>query len=60
MSNHNETSRLTAILLPPTIVALGAIEIYLIPPQLQILLVVWVVASIPVGVLFGHCVLSEK
>jgi hypothetical protein len=30
------------------------------PSELRIALTVWTLASFPIGVLFGHCVLSEE
>jgi hypothetical protein len=43
--------------------ALMAISIFLLrllPGQLLTLLAAWILASFPIGVLFGHCVLSEE
>jgi hypothetical protein len=30
-----------------------------IPTEVRVVLIVWTLASFPIGVLFGHCVLSE-
>jgi hypothetical protein len=43
--------------------ALLVISIFLLrllPCQLPTLLTAWILASFPIGVLFGHCVLSEE
>jgi hypothetical protein len=31
-----------------------------LPGQLLTILTAWILASFPIGVLFGHCVLSEE
>jgi hypothetical protein len=51
---------LISVLGPPVGVVASAYGIYLLPADLQVLLLAWVLASLPIGVLFGHCVLSEE
>ena len=34
--------------------------LHLLPGQMLIFLIVWTFASFPIGVLIGHCVLSEQ
>jgi hypothetical protein len=49
-----------SVLVPPAIMAITALLLVLMPSEVWIALTVWTVASFPIGVLFGHCVLSEE
>lgn len=52
--------RLVSLAIPPVVAALLVWLLLLLPASLVYVLIVWVVASFPVGVLLGHCCLSEE
>jgi hypothetical protein len=60
METHEQSMGLVSILGPPVVVVASACGFYLLPVQAEALLLVWTLASLPIGVLFGHCVLSEE
>jgi len=45
---------------PPAVVVISSVLLYFLPGEVLILLTAWVLASFPIGVLIGHCVLSEE
>jgi hypothetical protein len=59
MGRHNESPGVVSVLGPPAIVAITAFLLILIPNEVRVILTVWTLASFPIGILFGHCVLSE-
>jgi len=59
MRSEHDTPGLIAILGPPTIVAGVVVLLHMLPNQVLIILTAWTLASFPIGVLVGHCVLSE-
>jgi CBS-domain-containing membrane protein len=60
MGTREQSMRLVSILGPPVVVVASAYAFYLLPVQAETLLLIWMLASLPIGVLFGHCVLSEE
>jgi hypothetical protein len=60
MPSQDEPPGLIASLGPPVLVALGVVLLHLLSPQVLTILVAWTLASFPIGVLIGHCVLSEE
>jgi hypothetical protein len=60
MGSQDEPLGLGSILGPPAIVAITACLLLLLPSEVQVVLTVWTLASFPIGVLFGHCALSEE
>jgi hypothetical protein len=58
MGRRDESPGVVSVLGPPAIVAITAVLLVLIPSELRIVLTVWTLASFPIGVLFGHCMLS--
>jgi hypothetical protein len=59
MERKDESPGVVSILGPPAIVAAAALFLILLPSELRLILTVWTLLSFPIGVLFGHCVLSE-
>jgi hypothetical protein len=60
MRSENEPFGLTAILGPAALVATGIFVLQLLPAQILDVLTAWTLASFPIGVLIGHCALSEE
>jgi hypothetical protein len=60
MWSENEPPGVIAILGAPAVVALGAYVLHLLPNEVLAILTVWTLSSFPIGVLIGHCVLSEE
>jgi hypothetical protein len=56
----DEPPGLVSALGPPTVVAITAMLLIFVSNEVRIALTVWTLASFPIGVLFGHCVLSEE
>jgi hypothetical protein len=59
MEEGEESPGVVSVLGPPAIVAITALLLIVIPTEVRVVLIVWTLASFPIGVLFGHCVLSE-
>lgn len=60
MGERDGSPRIASILGPPGLVAAGVFVLHMLPNELLTLLTVWVLVSFPIGVLIGHCALSEK
>lgn len=60
MCGEDKPVGMVSILGPPAVVAAGIFMLHLLPSELLMFLTVWVFASFPIGVLIGHCVLSEE
>jgi hypothetical protein len=60
MRKLNEAPGIVSVLVPPAIIVLTAILLALVPIEVTIVLAVWTLASFPIGMLFGHCVLNEE
>nr|WP_294501477.1 hypothetical protein [uncultured Rhodopila sp.] len=59
MGRKDDQSGLLAVtgLLGVAVVSFGAAR--LLPHEVASVLVAWILASLPIGMLFGHCALSE-
>jgi hypothetical protein len=51
---------LIAILGTPVLMVVSMVILHLLPREVLTILVTWILASFPIGVLIGHCVLSEE
>jgi hypothetical protein len=60
MQSENEPLGLTTILGPAALVAIGVFVLHLLPAQILNVLTAWTLVSFPIGVLIGHCALSEE
>jgi hypothetical protein len=60
MRRHAESPGFVSVLVPPAIVALAVIVLALMPIEVIVILAIWTLASFPIGILFGHFVLSEE
>jgi hypothetical protein len=60
MGIDEESPGTVSVRVPSLIVAITALVLVVMPSELRIALTVWTLASFPIGVLFGHCVLSEE
>jgi hypothetical protein len=60
MESDDEPLRLTAIFGTPALVAASIFALHLLPSEVLPFLIVWILASFPIGVLIGHCALSEE
>jgi hypothetical protein len=49
-----------AILVTPALMAASVFVLRLLPCDVWTFLTVWILASLPIGVLLGHCMLSEE
>ena len=45
---------------PPLILATCVVVLHLLPGEVVTVLAAWMLASFPIGVLIGHCALSEQ
>jgi hypothetical protein len=60
MWNEDEPLGSTAIFGPPAMLVVGIILLHFLPSEVLTFLTVWVLASFPIGILIGHCALSEE
>lgn len=60
MEREHKPLRLTAILGTPALVAASIFSLHFLPSEVLTFLIVWFLASFPIGVLIGHCALSEE
>jgi hypothetical protein len=60
MGKDKKSPDTVSVLGPPLIVAITALLLLVMPSELRIALTVWTLASFPIGILFGHCVLNEE
>jgi hypothetical protein len=60
MRTRYESPGLTAVIVPPAIVAASVFVLHFLPNEVLAILTVWTLASFPIGVLVGHCALSEE
>jgi hypothetical protein len=60
MRSEDASSGLIGIFGPPLIVAITVFLLYLLPSEVLAVLTAWTLLSFPIGVLIGHCVLSEE
>ncbi len=60
MTEHDESPGLRSILGPPVLVAFGVFLLHMLPSDVFTVLTAWVLGSFPIGVLMGHCALSEE
>ena len=51
---------LIATLTLPACASVGVLAIYAMPNPLLTVLALWALGSVPLGVLIGHCALSEE
>lgn len=58
--NENGPLWVTAILGTPALVAAGIFVLHMLAREVLTFLMVWILASFPIGVLVGHCALSEE
>lgn len=59
MGSQDDSHRVVSLLGPPTVVGIAALLLIMLPSELRIALTIWTLASFPIGVLFGHCVLND-
>jgi hypothetical protein len=59
METRDASLGLFAMAGPAATIIISAILLRLLPNEVRIMLAAWVLMSFPIGVLFGHCVLSE-
>jgi hypothetical protein len=57
---EDEQRRLISSLGLPAVVAAGVFMLHMLPHEVLDFLMVWTLASFPIGVLIGHCVLREE
>jgi hypothetical protein len=60
MWRQNDSPGMVSVLRPAAVVAIAVLLLALMPSEVWVALTIWTLASFPIGVLFGHCVLSEK
>ncbi len=60
MRSEDEPRRTMALFGPPLVVAACIFCLYILPYGVLAVLIAWTLASFPIGVLIGHCVLSEE
>jgi Kef-type K+ transport system membrane component KefB len=60
MWSEDEPPGVISILGPPAIAALSVYVLHLLPNEVLAILTAWTLSSFPIGVLIGHCVLSEE
>ncbi len=60
MWNGDEPLGPMAILGPPALIVATICLLYFLPGEVLTFLTAWTLASFPIGILIGHCVLSEE
>jgi len=59
MGREFESPGVVSVLGPPAVVATAALLMALMPSEVRLVLTIWTLASFPIGILFGRCVLKE-
>jgi hypothetical protein len=59
MGSEDGPLGLSTILGTPALIGASMFVLHLLPSEVLTVLIAWILASFPIGVLFGHCVLSE-
>jgi len=54
------SNKIASMLGPPAVVVLTTWSLYSLPVEVLGLLSAWILTSIPIGVLVGHCALGEE
>ncbi len=60
MGSEDGPLGLIAIVGTPAVLAVSIVLLHLLPSEVLTILTAWILASFPIGVLIGHCVLSEE
>ncbi|HBK07416.1 MAG TPA: hypothetical protein DDZ81_16450 [Acetobacteraceae bacterium] len=60
MRSEDESPGPVSLVGPPITVAVCVLMLYMLPHAVMVVLTVWTLGSFPIGVLIGHCVLSEE
>jgi hypothetical protein len=60
MWNEDEPLEPIAIFGPPAMLVVSITVLHFLPSEVLTFLTVWVLGSFPIGVLIGHCALSEE
>jgi hypothetical protein len=60
MPSLNGARRAASFVGPPVAAVLIVFFIYVLPREVVTVLVAWTLGSFPIGVLIGHCALSEQ
>ena len=55
-----EPRALASLVGPPVLIAIAALMVFALPTEVLMILLAWSVMSFPIGMLIGHCVLSEN
>lgn len=59
MGSEDGPLGLITILGTPVLIGAAIFLLHLLPSEVLTILTAWILASFPIGVLIGHCVLSE-
>ena len=57
---QRQGSGLRTLMGPPVAVAIAASLLQLLPTEVIDIFTVWLLASLPIGVLLGHCILVDQ
>ena len=57
---RQDLSGLRILLGPPVTVAIAASLLHLLPTEVIDVFTVWLLASLPTGMLIGHCILDQE
>jgi hypothetical protein len=60
MRNQDESPGLKAVIGSFATIAAVAFTLHLLPNEVRMILTAWTLASFPIGILIGHCVLNEE
>jgi hypothetical protein len=60
MGTENGSLRQVAMVWIPLFFLASIVMLRLLPSEVLTILMAWILASFPIGVLIGHCVLSEE
>lgn len=60
MWSEDKSPGLIELLGPAVIAAVSVFLLYFLPGEVRAFLTAWGLTSVPIGVLIGHCVLSEE
>jgi hypothetical protein len=60
MQGPGDSAKWITAVVPPAMVTSGVLLLSLLPGQMLVILVMWTLASFPIGILIGHCVLNDE
>ena len=60
MGTEDGSLGLIAMIVTPALLLASIVVLHLLPSEVLTILMAWILASFPIGILIGHCVLNEE